>query len=78
MVPSKSVKACRDCKYSVADTNNAWELHCVHPVVNAKDAWALATARSRGTNTLHERDKDGWLLWRKPCGMRGALWQAMT
>lgn len=71
-----TIKACRDCVHSVADNNNSWELHCLHPAVNSRDAWALATALARGTNTLHERNKDGWFFWRKPCGRRGALWEA--
>lgn len=68
-------KMCRDCAHSSPDKDSPWELHCLHPVVNSKDPWALATVQPRGTNALHERAKDGLLWWRKPCGMRGALWE---
>lgn len=64
---------CKDCKHSRPETNSAWNLKCTHPVVNAKDAWALSRSESPGgTDCRGERERK----WFAPCGMRGKLWEA--
>lgn len=68
-------KKCVDCLYSRPGPDSSWELRCHNPVVNSKDKWALATTVSQGTNPLYERDRGGWLFWKKPCGMHGELWE---
>jgi len=67
---------CRDCKWSRAPVGTPRSLRCLHPVVNAKDSWALAVGESEhsgsGSDCRSERDR-GWF---SPCGMRGKLWDA--
>ena len=65
-------KLCRDCYYSKPEEKSAWNLRCNHPVVNAKDPWALAGAGPiTGSDCRGEREKS----WPAPCGKRGALWE---
>lgn len=66
---------CKDCKYSLPEERSEWCLRCHHPLVNAKDHWALAAASGHtfgnGTACNSEREA-GWF---KPCGIKGKLWE---
>lgn len=66
-------RLCRDCRHASPDGSSTWNLKCHHPVVNARDPWALAAADvpHRGTDCRGEREK----RWPAACGMRGALWE---
>jgi len=66
------VKLCRDCKHSMPEPGSEWNLRCMHPVVNSRDAWALSGSKPHGSNAFSERSRS----WFAPCGMRGALWEA--
>ena len=64
---------CRDCKHSKPNSDSIWNLQCSHPVVNAADPWALASATAgRGTDCRMERDRRSWLA---RCGIEGKLWE---
>jgi hypothetical protein len=69
------VKLCRDCKYSVPEPHSEWTLRCMHPLVNARDPWALAGSKPHGSCARDEREKTWTLRGLAPCGMRGALWE---
>jgi len=65
---------CRDCKYSEPDKNSSWNLHCLHPVVNGSDPWALSAASTgRGTDCRGERERTSWFA---KCGIKGKLWES--
>lgn len=66
------VKFCKDCKYSAIDETTPWTLNCQNPIVNSKDAWALAYATFKGTGCETERRKTGWFV---DCGQKGKLWE---
>jgi hypothetical protein len=66
---------CRDCKHSQPEKNSAWMLKCVHPVVNARDPWALSRAEgNNGSDCRGERERK----WFAPCGMSGKLWEPLA
>lgn len=67
----KYPKYCTDCKWAIPDQHSSWQLKCMNPSVNSKDAWALASTRINGSNCREEREK-GFLA---PCGQRGKLWE---
>ena len=66
---------CKDCFHSLPEERSEWNLKCHHPLVNADDSWALASASSRpggsGSNCRNERE----IKWFAKCGMKGKLWQ---
>ena len=66
----KTIKLCKDCKWSVPEAVGAWHLRCHHPVINAKDVSALSNAIFLGSPTQREREKTWWFA---PCGMKGKL-----
>ena len=67
-------KLCRDCKHSAPSKDSAWSLRCHHPIVNANDAWALASVEDHaGTGCREEREKR---FFAGKCGMAGDLWEA--
>lgn len=64
---------CKDCKWSRPEPQSDWNLRCTHPVVNSRDAWALASGRGPGgTSARDERAKRGIFV---KCGMKGKLWE---
>jgi 5-methylcytosine-specific restriction endonuclease McrA len=63
---------CKNCKFSAPEVSHVWNLRCHNPVVNGRDAWALAGTEVSGTNCHDQREK----AWPAKCGMRGALWAA--
>jgi hypothetical protein len=64
---------CRECKYSEPDENSSWSLHCIHPVVNGNDPYALASkVTGRGTDCHDERKRKFFAK----CGMSGKRWEA--
>jgi len=65
---------CKDCKHSKTEERSEWNLRCHHPVVNAKDPWALASINAGGSNCSTVREKH----WPAACGMRGALWDGKS
>jgi hypothetical protein len=67
------VKLCRDCKHVLPEPGSEWNLRCMNPEVNAKDPWALASAKPHGSCARDERTKT-W--WGAVCGMKGDLWVA--
>ena len=75
MKPS-DMRACRDCAHSHPSAYTHGGLECLHPKVNERNTWALAAARRCGEDALDERRSDRWIFWVKPCGRRGALWEA--
>ena len=68
------VRLCRDCAHSMPEPGFEWNLRCMHPAVNSRDAWALAGAKPHGSNARNERERTWTLHGLAPCGMRGALW----
>ncbi len=68
---------CKDCKHSKPEKNSTWNLLCHHPVINAKNSYALSRA---GTFELGSdcRDQRSQKSWFAPCGMRGKLWEKTT
>jgi len=64
---------CKDCKHGTVETSATWNLLCLHPVVNAGDAWALARASTsdQGSSCRDQRER----RWFAPCGMPGKLWE---
>ena len=62
---------CKDCKYSKLEESQAWTLRCHHPIINAKDSWALSSIDAEGSSCSTERERKR----PAPCGMRGALWE---
>lgn len=68
----KTPRYCKDCKHSKPAPRAEWNLRCLHPIVNAADAWALSKSEISGSEARTEREK-GW--FRGKCGMRGALWE---
>lgn len=70
-----TVKLCRDCAHSIPEPGSEWVLRCMHPEVNARDAWALAGAKPHGSDARSERERKWTLQGLSPCGMRGALWE---
>jgi hypothetical protein len=65
-------KFCKDCKHSMLEPKNEWNLVCQHPRVIGTNAFALARPTYRGTDCSGER-QGGWMA---PCGKRGRLWEA--
>jgi hypothetical protein len=71
---------CRDCKHSRTKIDPYSEnerpdrgLRCIHPKVNARNAWSLAEPNPKVTKECHyERDDTGWFA---PCGQKGKLWE---
>ena len=70
---TQQVKLCRECRHHMPEPRSEWNLRCMHPVVNARDRWALAGAQPMGSNARDEREKT--FLTLAACGMRGALWE---
>jgi hypothetical protein len=70
-----TVRLCRDCAHSMPEPGFEWNLRCMHPAVNSRDAWALAGAKPHGSNARDERERTWTLRGLAPCGMRGALWE---
>ena len=67
---------CRDCKYSEPEPSAQWNLKCMHPVVNAKDPYALAYGGSmRGSACISERQKSSFLA---VCGIKGKKWEPVA
>jgi hypothetical protein len=64
-------KLCRDCKFSIPEPSSEWNLRCMHPQVNGKDPWALASNKPHGSDARTERE----LKWIYACGMPGRLWE---
>ncbi len=65
---------CRDCKHSQPEERSEWNLRCLHPIVSAKDPWALAGGGAiRGSDCRSERERRSLFA---PCGMKGKLWAA--
>jgi len=63
---------CRDCKHSESEERSEWNLRCQHPIVNAKDRYALSSTKvGRGSHCGDERE----IGWFKPCGQKGKLWE---
>ena len=63
---------CKDCLFSRPEPNSTWNLRCIHPIVNAKDPWALSRAETLGGSDCRgERERK----WFSPCGMAGKLWE---
>ena len=69
-----TVRLCRDCRHSMPEPKSEWNLRCMHPEVNARDSWALASVKPHGSNARDERERKWTLRGLAPCGMRGALW----
>lgn len=65
------VKFCKDCKWSRESSYGS--MKCINPVLNSKDAWALAYPTFSGTDCRPEREKS-WLQF-PSCGMSGKLWE---
>lgn len=70
---TQQVKLCRECRHHMPEPRSEWNLRCMHPVVNARDPWALAGAEPHGSSAREERAKT--FLTIATCGMRGALWE---
>ena len=64
------VNLCRDCRHSMPEPTSSWNLRCMHPEVNRRDYWALASADPHGSCARDERKR----AWFAPCGMKGKLW----
>ena len=67
---------CNTCKHSTPEVNFEWNNRCHHPLVIAKDSWALASnevggKNGRGVNCREERER----VWFAPCGQKGKLWE---
>lgn len=62
---------CKDCRYSEPEVGSEWNLRCHHPVVNARDSWALAACGKNSGSTCHTEREKGYF---SACGMRGKLW----
>ena len=75
MNSKQQVRLCRDCKHHIQETASSWKVRCMHPIVNARDPWALTSAQPDGSSAREERSKNWTLRGRAPCGMRGALWE---
>ena len=61
-------KFCKDCKWSVEETNATWNLKCFNPYVNADDPWALSyNGHMAGTSCRTERERK----WFAVCGIKG-------
>lgn len=69
------LKLCRNCKYSSPESTSTWDLECLHPKVNVSNAWFLGTANPGGKSTRQERESNWNIIWRTPCGTRGALFE---
>lgn len=67
----KEVKLCRDCRHSMPEPGSEWNLRCMHPEVNSRDPWALASPNPHGSCARDERERK----WFAPCGMKGKLWE---
>jgi hypothetical protein len=67
---------CAECNHSRKQKGSEWNLLCVHPIVNAKDPWALARSgvSESGSGCRDERAR----RWFAPCGMSGKLWDRTT
>ena len=69
---TKQLRYCVECKHSRPDPKFEWNLRCFSPVVNANDAWALASTKPlSGTECRTERE--GGIFYK--CGKRGAQWE---
>ena len=64
-------KFCAECVWATPEEKSEWNLKCTNPRVNAKDPWALASARMNGTSCRDERQGN----WFSACGKRGAQWE---
>jgi hypothetical protein len=64
----KSVKFCRDCRYSFKISSS--ELLCAHPYMVANSPDALAPVHPTGVRGSEARKLFG------KCGIRGSLWEA--
>lgn len=67
------VKYCVNCVYAIPERESSWNLSCTHPIVNAKDAWALASKYISGTSCRAERELSWYQL--PACGKSGKLWE---
>lgn len=67
---------CRDCKHQKIRSDSDWTSVCLHPKVNAKNAWALANSGGNGTlagfDAVRERERTSFFA---PCGQAGKLWE---
>ena len=63
---------CRDCKFSKPSPGSEWNLKCLHPRVNAGNAWALVANGDFGCECRGERERRSLFA---PCGMKGKLWE---
>jgi hypothetical protein len=68
----KTIKLCKDCKWSVSEAVGSWHLRCYHPVINAKDPAALGNATFTGSYTQRERERTWWFA---KCGIKGKLYE---
>ena len=67
----KTVKFCKDCKWSIPD-KDGWNMGCRNPAVVAEDYWTLASPKEVSyTDARSERKK----TWFAKCGLKGKLWE---
>lgn len=66
----KTIKLCKDCKWSIPDKQSPWALRCINLSVNSKNAWALSRAKFNGSDASDERSNRSWFA---VCGMKGKL-----
>jgi hypothetical protein len=66
---------CVGCNFSVPEVTSSWILRCTHPLVNAKDSWALSSSKINGSECRAERERTSWFA---ACGRSGKLWQPLT
>jgi hypothetical protein len=69
------VKLCRDCRHQMPTPGAEWNSQCLHPSVNAKNAYALANTGGNGFSASSSAKDERERGWWSPCGMRGALWE---
>jgi hypothetical protein len=65
---------CSECAHARPEKNSPWNNECVHPVVNARDPWALATNGDFGPKSSCREERSKRFFAR--CGMSGKLWEA--
>ena len=65
---------CTNCFWSESEKDSSWNLRCVNPDVNAKDAWALANKFISGTDCRSERERH-WYQF-PACGKAGKRYKS--
>jgi hypothetical protein len=66
---------CRDCAHQSPEPGSPWNSRCSHPIVNAKDAWALSNTGGQGELATSNCRSERARKWFAPCGMAGKLWE---